>query len=197
MANKHATLSDLFTAIADAIRAKTDDTAAITADDFPTAIQTIVPASALARGTITTITDNTVTSIRRYLFESCSKLTSVQAKACTTVGQGAFSHCSSLQSVDLLGGYIAYDAFSVCRSLDTLILRSTSGVCRLADSTVFLGCQIAAGGTGYVYVPRALLASYQTAANWNTFYYEDLDTGEMVSQFRAIEDYPAICGGTA
>lgn len=38
MANKHATLTSLFTAIADAIRAKTGSTETIIADDFPDTI---------------------------------------------------------------------------------------------------------------------------------------------------------------
>jgi hypothetical protein len=40
-------------------------------------------------------------------------------------------------------------------------------------------------GTGYVYVPSALIETYKTATNWSTF----------AAQFRAIEDYPEICGG--
>lgn len=42
MANKYATLKDLFTAIADAIRSKTGSTNTIVADDFPDAISDIV-----------------------------------------------------------------------------------------------------------------------------------------------------------
>ena len=38
MANVHSTLTALFTNIANAIRVKTGSTAAIKADDFPTAI---------------------------------------------------------------------------------------------------------------------------------------------------------------
>lgn len=41
MPNTYTTLSDLFTAIADAIRAKTGETSQIIADDFPTAINAI------------------------------------------------------------------------------------------------------------------------------------------------------------
>ena len=41
MANKHATLTDLFTAIAGAIRSKTGETGAIVADNFPSAIDAI------------------------------------------------------------------------------------------------------------------------------------------------------------
>ena len=40
-------------------------------------------------------------------------------------------------------------------------------------------------GTGYVYVPASLIETYKTATNWSAF----------ANQFRAIEDYPEICGG--
>lgn len=40
---------------------------------------------------------------------------------------------------------------------------------------------------GYIYVPAALIDEYKTATNWATF----------ADQFRAIEDYPDICGEAA
>ena len=42
-----------------------------------------------------------------------------------------------------------------------------------------------ASGTGYIYVPAALVDSYKAASNWSTY----------ANQIRAIEDYPDICGG--
>lgn len=41
MANKHETLTDLFSDIADSIRGKTGETGTIVADDFPEAIDAI------------------------------------------------------------------------------------------------------------------------------------------------------------
>lgn len=40
-------------------------------------------------------------------------------------------------------------------------------------------------GTGYVYVPSALVDSYKITAPWSS----------MASKIRAIEDYPDITGG--
>lgn len=37
---------------------------------------------------------------------------------------------------------------------------------------------------GFIYVPRKFVESYKVATNWSAF----------ASQFRAIEDYPEICG---
>lgn len=42
-------------------------------------------------------------------------------------------------------------------------------------------------GTGYIYVPAALVDSYKAATNWSTY----------ADQIRAIEDYPDITGGAA
>ena len=39
-------------------------------------------------------------------------------------------------------------------------------------------------GTGYVYVPSALVDSYKSATNWSTY----------ADQIRAIENYPDITG---
>ena len=44
---------------------------------------------------------------------------------------------------------------------------------------------VIASGTGYVYVPSALVNSYKSATNWSTY----------ADQIRAIEDYPDITGG--
>jgi hypothetical protein len=40
-------------------------------------------------------------------------------------------------------------------------------------------------GTGYIYVPSALVETYKTASNWVTY----------AAQIRAIEDYPEITEG--
>jgi hypothetical protein len=75
-------------------------------------------------------------------------------------------------------------AFSNCAALTVLILRSET-MCTLSATTVFNNTPIKSGGTGFIYVPRALVDSYKAATNWSTY----------ASQFRAIEDYPDICGG--
>ena len=40
-------------------------------------------------------------------------------------------------------------------------------------------------GTGYIYVPAAMVDAYKAATNW----------AKYADQIRAIEDYPAITGG--
>ena len=56
-------------------------------------------------------------------------------------------------------------------------------MCELDDVSVFSDTPISKG-TGYIYVPKALVESYQAHEKWSTY----------SNQFRAIEDYPEICG---
>ncbi len=61
-------------------------------------------------------------------------------------------------------------AFSGNSSMQTLILRKTTAV-SLGATTAFDNTPAKAGGTGMnVYVPSALISTYQTASNWSTIY---------------------------
>ena len=116
-------------------------------------------------------------------FAACSQLESVYLPKSSWVYPSAFANCTALTRVDLPAAtYFNYDTFLNCSALTTLILRNTSQVAELSTTGAFSGSSIEAG-TGYVYVPQDLLASYKTATNWSTF----------AAQFRAIEDYPEIC----
>ena len=127
-----------------------------------------------------------VTSINSLAFSSCLKLTSADFPLATSIGANAFYGCSELTSVDFpLATSIGQQAFRNCTKLVTLILRNTDTICTL-DSRALASTPIDSG-TGYIYVPSALLESYKTAANWSTY----------TNQIRAIEDYPDICGGVS
>ena len=110
-------------------------------------------------------TNNRVDTIGKYAFYGCSNLTRLDFGAVTSVGEYAFANCTGLTA---------------------LILRNTSGVCTLANKNAFQGSSIASG-TGYIYVPSALVNSYKSATNWSNY----------AAQVRAIEDYPEITGGDA
>jgi hypothetical protein len=100
------------------------------------------------------------------------------------VSSQMFNYSVSLVSIDLgVATQIEGAAFSNCSKLKTVIIR-TNSVCSLAYATVFNSTPIKSG-SGYIYVPSALVDSYKTATNWSTY----------ASQIRAIEDYPEICGG--
>lgn len=103
-------------------------------------------------------------------------------------GLGKFANLTKidLPSVNSIEGY----AFEGCVKLTALILRNTSQIVTLVASYAFPSTPIASGG-GYIYVPRALLSDddaakdYRRAKNWANY----------ATKFRAIEDYPEICGG--
>lgn len=78
---------------------------------------------------------------------------------------------------------ITTGSFQGCYKLNCFILGADT-VCTLEDSNVFTSTPIAEG-TGYVYVPSALVNSYKTATNWSA----------IASQIRAVEDYPEVLEG--
>lgn len=117
----------------------------------------------LVARTLTSYEDDVVTSVRKYAFYNCSSLATADFSAVTSIEDYAFQACSSLT---------------------TVILRNTAKVATLSTASSFNDTPIKSG-TGYIYVPAALIDSYKTATNWSTY----------ANQFRAIEDYPDICGG--
>lgn len=132
---------------------------------------------------LTTADFQAATSIGNYAFSDCSKLTTVKFQAATRIGNGAFTGCSALTTADFpamtsISGY----AFDGCTALTTLILRSGT-MATLSGAQIFKNTPILSG-TGYIYVPAALVDSYKAATNWSTY----------ANQIRAIEDYPEICG---
>ena len=123
--------------------------------------------------------------VEAYLFLGATVLEAVTFPKAASVAQQAMEKCYALAYADLpICKSIAAKGFYNCSSLKTLILRLTTAVCSLANVSAFTGTLIASG-TGFIYVPSALVDSYKSATNWSTF----------ASQFRAIEDYPEICGG--
>ena len=119
------------------------------------------------------------------VFSSCEKITEAVFPSVKTVSAYAFMY-SNLNRLDLHCatsiGDRAFYGIGSGPNLETLIIR-TNSVCSLTGQYAFTGTKIKAG-TGYIYVPANLLSSYKAANNWSTF----------AAQFRAIEDYPDICG---
>ena len=124
-----------------------------------------------------------VTAFGRSAFENCFALEEVSFPAAETTGSYLFNNCKALKLVDL-GAItsLGSSTFYRCSALETLILR-TESVCSVSGiSNVFYNTPISKG-TGYIYVPAALVDSYKTASGWSTY----------ANQIRAIEDYPEIC----
>lgn len=100
---------------------------------------------------------------------------------CTSVGNSSLTNWTNLAYVDLpkCTSIVNYGLRNNSK-LETLILRSET-MCTLSNYA--LNSTKIFNGTGYVYVPRALVESYQVATNWKTAYGKNADT------FRALEDY--------
>ena len=117
---------------------------------------------------LTSVSFPVATNIREYAFVYCSSLTSVSFPVATNIGREAFYGCTSLTSVSFpVATNIGREAFAYCSSLTTVILAGSS-VCSMSHSNVFTSTPIASG-TGYIYVPSSLVASYQAATNWSYF----------------------------
>jgi hypothetical protein len=87
--------------------------------------------------------------------------------------------CSNLATVDFTAATsISQYAFHNCSKLAALTLRNTATIVTLNHTNAFMNSAIYSG-TGYIYVPRALVDTYKSATNWSTY----------ANQFRALEDY--------
>lgn len=103
---------------------------------------------------------------------NCQNLASVDLSACTTLDTGTFQQCYKLATLDLPAcTKIKTNAFYNARILSTLILRHNS-VVTLDNVAAFTNTPFRGYNslTGTVYVPSALISSYQTATNWSTMY---------------------------
>ena len=155
---------------------------------------------------ITSVSSKTCKYLEEASFKKCRSLKSVDLPACTAAAYASFAGCYALTDVNVPlladgGSYV----FSGCISLAKIRLPKAAGVgyglfnnCTSLVALIYPGsfvpdihtCEIDFAGTpilsgkGYVYVPSNLIEKYKTATNWCT----------IANQFRAIEDYPEICG---
>ena len=174
-------------AIADAIRAKTGGTDALTLDGMAEAVAGIEAggggddlAKQIVERTVTEINDASIEKVGEYAFQSCSNLTSANLPACTSLGSGAFHSCSKLTSVDLPAcTSVGVSAFQSCYNLTSVVIR-TDSICSLANTSAFNKCYHILGTVnathnpeglkdGYIYVPDALVEDYKAATNWSTY----------------------------
>ena len=149
------------TGIADAIREKTGGTDPVAVSDMAGKIAEIKAGGgggdidALIDRSITKISSSSVTSIGGSAFQDCRSLTTADFPVATSIGNYAFRTCSELKSLLLRG----------------------NNVCTL-NKNAFVATPIVSG-TGYIYVPSALIEQYKASTNWSTH----------ADQFRALEDY--------
>lgn len=145
--------------------------------------------SKLIDRSITSISNNEVTSIGTNAFANCDSLTTALFPNATYIGGSAFNSCSALTTANLpkctfIGPY----AFKDCTSLTTAefpklsrietrafhncglttFILSNDSVATLVAGDAFSNTPISSG-TGYIYVPDDLVSSYQSANNWSEY----------------------------
>jgi hypothetical protein len=141
-----------------------------------------------------------VTSIGNYAFYNCQQITLTELPdALTSLGTNVFYQCYinavskayGLKSIptntfyrnycmftfDCFATVINAGAFQECINLTALFLRSETQA-ELSSTNALQSTPIASG-TGYIYVPSAIVDSYKSATNWSVY----------ANQFRALEDY--------
>ena len=125
-----------------------------------------------------------VETINSQSFYMCLGLLSVTMPKLKATASNCFGNCTKLAKADFTAlTEIKASTFANATKLTALILRGST-VVTLANVSAFTGSAIKSG-TGYIYVPSALVDDYKAATNWSTY----------AGQIRAIEDYPEITGG--
>ena len=107
---------------------------------------------------------NSVSNSSSIVAFSAPSVTSQSSNTSST-----FASDSNIETIDI-GSWprIGGNEFQNCSKLKVLILRRSS-VAALASTNAFTGTPFASGGTGgTLYVPNALISSYQGASNWST-----------------------------
>lgn len=125
-------------------------------------------------------------------FQNQRNLEEIKLPSLTKIPRQLFSYSSKFKKADFgvnckeieTGiNYDFYSPFASCNLFETLILRSDTLIPNPTSYFISTSNKIYKG-TGYIYVPAALVEEYKVAANWSVY----------ADQFRAIEDYSDICG---
>lgn len=148
---------------------------------------------------LTTVDLPNVETVGGNAFASCSQLSDVSLPRVKALPGNVFNGSGSMPtsnfpSVETIGASAftwsrvetlrfpnlksINGSFLNATRLHTLIIEQSETVCTNGATSTFNGTPIK-NGTGYVYVPSALLAEYQAATNW----------AAISSQIRALEDY--------
>ena len=103
-------------------------------------------------------------------FRQALKMTIAVFPAITTINTGyCFYQCANLTIVDLFSpSSIPQQLFNMCSAFNVLIIRNNS-ISTLGNINAFASTPFASGKAGgTLYVPSALISSYQSATNWST-----------------------------
>lgn len=130
---------------------------------------------------------NMLETIGEYAFSSSDCISYIVIpNSVISMGNSVFALCEHLIKADISANItdLPLMLFYGCKKLDTLILRKTDAIYNYAFYVIYN--TLIESGTGYIYVPSALIDTYKADSYWSTY----------AAQFRAIEDYPDICGTT-
>ena len=112
-------------------------------------------------------------SVATGVFKACNSITMVCLKGYgnNVLPSYNFENCTSITTVDVKTCSGVQDAFKGCTALRTLIIRKSDGVPNMTSppNNAVTGIYNNPNDS-VIYVPNALIASYQTASNWSTLY---------------------------
>lgn len=120
---------------------------------------------------LTTVDLPQATTFGSSAFQGCTSLASIDLPQATTFGDIAFQSCTKLTTITLPkatsinGSNFCYN----CQALTALVITNAEKVCSLTSTSNAFANTPIKSGTGYIYVPDALVDSYKTATNWSVF----------------------------
>lgn len=101
-------------------------------------------------------------------FRGCTALTYVEIPKCTNIASNMFYGATSLTELDLgSAGSISGSAFNGCSALKTLVLRNST-MCSVNTSAFTNTPFDSTGMGGKIYVPQALISTYQNNSVWSS-----------------------------
>lgn len=146
---------DTLSEIADAIRGKTGNQAAIAVKNMASQIDSIQ-----AGGGGTAALDELISGATTEILGS----NAVQIRA------SAFNGLTSLVTAEFLSVRIISEfAFYGCSNLQNLIIRTSDRLCTLNNTNAFYGSGLEAMRPGFIWVPDFLVARYQSETNWSNY----------------------------
>ena len=112
-----------------------------------------------------------ITSIGTSTFQNCSNLALTSLpEGITKLNSTVFYSCKNLFEITCNGliAEIGNQAFDNCSNLAKFVLPNITKVPTLQQTSAFNNTPIK-NGTGYIYVPDALVDSFKSATNWSTY----------------------------